>query len=104
MSEEDAHQELIDILGDRLSLTDILKLTDVAKFSATPVKSYNILTSSLPICLDAGAGDAIVKVAKELVGNPNGELAFSVSEQNQDEIYAFLLKHDMVGNEPGVGI
>lgn len=104
MNEDAAQQEFIDTLGDRLSLTDMHKITDVARFSEKPAKSYQTLTTALPVCLDAGAGDAVVKVAKELVGNPNGELAFAVSEQNTTSVYDFLIKNDMVGNEPGVGI
>lgn len=99
---KETHQEFIDVLGDRLGLTELFEVAAIADESKDPAKSFQVLTSNLPFCLDAGA--AVKKVTKELVNNPNGELAFAASEKNSEEVLAYLTTHDMLGHEPEIGM
>lgn len=88
--------EFVDILADRLVLSQLTEVMAQADSSANPSKSYALLTQALPVCLDAGAGSKITEVSRDLIDNPAGELAFAISEQDTQAINGYLVQRGYV--------
>ena len=88
--------KFIDVMADNVPLSALTKLVDIAEVSKDPNKTYDVLAQYLPTCIELGVWDKVVKAGQHLADNPNGELAFALSEDDKEAALGFLSKSNFL--------